>query len=153
VTGTCSICDSPRHTVVNAFLAAGRSAGFIEKEMRVLGSPTKAETVLRHLSRCLNNNRTNATIDVTAAGVSGDFALAVRAEAARLLAAGEMRVRAEHGLSAQALLDRRAEHAANRTLLLNITRLLSGGTQTPPEMIVGEWRELAPDARVELLTG
>lgn len=137
----CSICDSPRKAVVNAFLAAGRSAGYIEREMKTLGSPTKAETVKRHIAKCLAGNTANATIEANA---SGDFALAIRAEAARLLAAGDMKVRAEHGLQAQALLDRRAEHAANRTLLLNITRLLSGGTSTPGEVIVGEFREVAP---------
>ena len=54
-----------------------------------------------------------------------DFATMVQRRATELLAQGELRVSAQHGLSAQALLDRRAEKQADRDIAINIARLLS----------------------------
>lgn len=136
----CSICTTSKKPVINAFLAAGRTGHWIEVQMKALGSPTKAETVRRHLERCLGGERSNASIDTAA---SGDFAAAVKTEALKMLQAGQLKIRTADGLQAQSLLDRRAEHAANRTLLLNITRLLVGG-EPPEDLIEGEFVVLAP---------
>lgn len=148
----CSICDQERGTVINAFLAAGRSAAWIEREMRNLGSPVKGETVRKHLRECLNGKPTNAGLRTAAEGGSvsdnPDFASAVRAEATRLLQAGKLQISASHGLKAQELIDRRAERAADRELMVQLAGLLSGAVSAdpgPPEdLIEGEWTEVTP---------
>ena len=56
----------------------------------------------------------------------------VQKRAIELLAAGDLRVTAQHGLQAQALLDRRAEKQADRDLALNMARLLSGAIIMTP---------------------
>lgn len=162
--GQCGICRSDRLPVVNAFLAAGRTAQWIEREMKNLNSPTKAETVRKHLNNCLNGNAAqNAPLLEKAAGANGnaissnhDFAAAVRAEANRMLAAGDLQIRTEHGLQAQALIDRRAEKQADRRLMVEMARLLSGGAlglmSAPDDVIEGEYvdvtdqPDLNPDA-------
>jgi membrane peptidoglycan carboxypeptidase len=149
---TCSIEADGRAAVVNGFLQARRSANWIEGEMRRLGRPTKSETVQRHLRLCLNNNVANIT--VLQSGLTGrevdpntDFAQAIRAEANRLLAEGKLHVTAQHGLQAQALLDRRVEKAADRKLLVQVAGLLSGTVSLagpPDDLIEGEWSEVQP---------
>lgn len=154
----CGICTSDRAPIINAMLAANRAANWIEREMKRLGKPTKAETVRRHLTRCLNNNPGTAALVERGAGhpvSNDDFAAAVRAEAQRLLGEGKLSVRTEHGLSAQALIDRRAEKQADRALMIEMAGLLAGVRRMdgPPEdLIEGEWEEvgdpLAPLALV-----
>jgi hypothetical protein len=146
----CSICTSDKAGTINSFLAAGRSANWIEGEMRRLGQPTKGETVRRHHVKCLNEDAkgtiTRSAIKTGGAGMNPtDFAEAVRAEAARLLADGDLKIRAEHGLSAQALIDRRAEKQADRQMMVEMARLLSGSgpmIEPPDDIIAGEWREV-----------
>jgi hypothetical protein len=60
-------------------------------------------------------------------GMSTDFATAVRDAANEALAEGELSVRVDHGLAAQALLDRRMEKQADRKLQVELARLLAGG--------------------------
>ena len=70
-----------------------------------------------------------------------DFAVAIRAEANRLLAAGSLHVSAAHGLQAQALIDRRIEKQADRALMVQLAGLLLGGSMEPPaDLIEGEWK-------------
>lgn len=154
--GRCGICSSDRAPIINALLAANRSGAWIETEMRRLDKPTKGETIRKHLRRCLNNDASSnaGLLQDAAAGKkvssNADFAEAVRAEANRLLAAGKLQIRTEHGLSAQALLDRRAEKRADRQLMVEMARLLSGGAagvlSAPDEVIVGEWRSVEDQA-------
>ena len=153
----CGICTSDRAPTINSMLAAGRAGNWIEREMKRLGKPTKAETVRRHLANCLNGNPQTAALAERAAGhpvSNDDFAAAVRAEAQKLLAEGKLSVRTEHGLSAQALIDRRAEKQADRRLMIEMAGLLAGTRSLggPPEdLIEGEWEEvetLAPLALV-----
>ena len=136
----CAICDSDRRPVVDAFLRGGAAFYYIEGQMRELGAPTKAETVKRHLNRCLGGRRENALSPVDPNGLSprSDFALAVRDEALKQLKAGTLTVKTSDGLTAQGLLDRRIEKQADRTLAMNIARLLSGAGRDVPEDIVGE---------------
>ena len=137
----CGICNSERKTVINTLLAAGRSANFIEGEMKSLGSPTKAETVTRHLNRCLGGKPPSPTSIPFNGAAKGDFAKAVRDEAMRLLEAGDLKIKANEGLWAQALLDKREEKKADRDLMVNLVRLMAGGI-APPEIIVGEFTDL-----------
>lgn len=131
----CGICNSERVSIINSLLAAGRGPYAIEREMKRLGQPTKAATVTRHRSRCL-------TTEVLQRSLSSntDFATAVRNEAVRQLEAGQLKVRTTDGLTAQGLLDRRAEKAADRVLLVEMARLLSGagklGTVRPPDTLM-----------------
>jgi hypothetical protein len=60
-----------------------------------------------------------------------------------MLRAGQLRVTAQHGLTAQALLDRRAEKAADRDLALNMARLLSGAVSMAPLSVI-ETRNVTP---------
>jgi len=151
----CSICDSPRATLINAFLAAGRAPYWIDAELRRMGAkPSKDETIRKHRDTCLGGNITNP--DLLSSSLTkrvdpnADFAMAVRKEANRLLAAGELAINANHGLSAQMLLDRRAEKVADRQVAVEIAALLSGtrGGETmqigPPEelIVVGEWADV-----------
>jgi hypothetical protein len=140
----CGICKPPaeRRTVIESMLAAGRSANFIEGEMKRLGQPTKAETVTRHLRLCLKGNPVNSSLVIG----SPDFAAAVQARAQEMMDNGELKVRTQDGLAAQALLDRRAEKAADRDLMLNLARLMSGArSAVPVEVIEGTYRELTDD--------
>lgn len=152
----CGICESDRRPVINAFLQGGRTAAWIERQMRDLGTPTKAETVRKHLDRCLNGNPANAAIlervhDTPTREISpnADFAAAIRAEANRLLAAGKLQVSANHGLQAQALIDRREEKAADRKMMVQLAGLLSGARSIegpPDDLIEGEWVDVTPGA-------
>lgn len=115
--------------------------------MKRLNTPTKAETIRKHLRQCLNGDAQNvALMPGNGRPVNNaDFADAVRREAHRLLAEGKMNVRAEHGLQAQALIDRRAEKDADRKLVVEMGRLLSGYRSDPAEIVVGEWKEVGGD--------
>ena len=66
-----------------------------------------------------------------------------------MLADGELKIKTEHGLVAQGLLDRRAEKQADRRLMVELAGLLSGArahAQMPDDLIVeGEWEEVEPD--------
>lgn len=147
----CGICTSDRLPIINSMLAAGRAGNWIEREMKRLGKPTKAETVRRHLRNCLNGNPKAGALVEKGQGLpvnDEDFAAAVRAEAQRLLTDGKLSVRTEHGLSAQALIDRRAEKQADRRLMIEMAGLLAGtrSLQGPPEdLIEGEWSEVDDD--------
>lgn len=66
----------------------------------------------------------------------GDFAVMVKQRAVEALASGSLRITAQHGLQAQALLDRRAEKAADRSLALNMARLLSGAISMVPTTVI-----------------
>lgn len=148
---TCALDNDQRGAPINAFLAAGRAPNWIEAEMRRMGSVVKAETIRKHVRNCLAGDPQRAgfvlqdALDGNKVSDNGDFALAIRNEANRLLADGTLKVTAQHGLQAQALLDRRAERAADRNLLLQMAGLLSGTIDPsgpPPDLIVGEWREV-----------
>jgi hypothetical protein len=140
----CVICDTDRRTVIETLLAAGRTANFIEGQMRKLGTPTKSETILKHQRVCLAGRRPSQSLITDAAVGRTDFAGAVRDEAMRMLDRGELKIRTNDGLWAQGLLDKREEKKADRDLLLNLARLMSG-TAPPPEVIVGHWEEVGND--------
>jgi hypothetical protein len=152
----CSICGTPRGTLINAYLAAGRTPHWIEGQMRSMGEPIKDETIRKHVAGCLNGTVDPSILMRAADGKTdksvadnADFAAAIRTEANRLLAAGQLRVTAAHGLKAQELLDRREERQADRQLMAELATLLSGSTLAPPEdLIEGEWVDVTPE-RIE----
>jgi hypothetical protein len=143
----CSACRSVHTLAINTLLAAGASSLSIEREMKRLGAPIKAETVRAHLRICLQGKPELTQEQAVEVGRMGslatneaerDFATLIQKRAMQLLEAGEIRVTAAHGLQAQALIDRRAEKAADRDLAVNIARLLSGAImETPLRVIEG----------------
>jgi hypothetical protein len=158
----CSACRSENLIAINTLLATKTSFLRIEQEMRKLGTPIKSDTISAHFRICLDGRAELTEEDALVAGSLGgitaaqkDFATLIRERAVELLAAGEIRVTAAHGLQAQALIDRRAEKAADRDLTINIARLLSGSIiSTPMRVIEGRAYEvetalLAPPEIVE----
>lgn len=151
----CSACRSPHVLAINTLLAAKTPYLRIEDEMRKLGTPIKADTISAHFRVCLDGKpeltREDA-ITVSELGSSAttdeqrDFATLIQQRAMELLEKGEIRVTAAHGLQAQALIDRRAEKAADRDLAVNIARLLSGAMiQTPMRVIEGTAYDVEAD--------
>lgn len=121
----CRICSEPElRATIDGLLADERSFLFIERQTGIGRRP-----IANHARRCAERPM-KAT----------DFATAVRNEAAKLLAEGKLHVRTTDGLAAQGLLDRRAEKAADRQLLVEMARLLSGagklGTVRPPDQLL-----------------
>lgn len=149
----CSICNTEKEKVIHAFLAAGRTPHFIERSLREMGEPIKAETIRKHRDICLSGNIQNTVLVSALEEKPGqpisentDFATAIRSEANRLLAAGQLRVTANHGLKAQELLDRRAEKQADRALMVELAALLSGsrGSGPPADLIEADWKDVTP---------
>lgn len=148
-TRSCSICNSGKRGIIDPLLAAGRSAYAIEKVMRETKTPVKSETVLKHLDGCLNGRRPSSELLTdTLVRRQHDFAAAVKDAAMEKLEAGELRITTRDGLAAQGLLDKRAEKQADRDLMVNLARLMTG--RPPPEVIVGEYAVLDDDPVLEL---
>lgn len=139
----CSVCKSPHKAQIHALKASKMTLQDIHLETQKLGRPIKRETLGKHFRICLNG----ITPELLAQEIADaskeaktvaelDFATMVQHRATELLAAGELRVTTQHGLSAQALLDRRAEKQADRDIALNIARLLSGAMVMPPVTVI-----------------
>lgn len=139
----CSACRSDNLIAINTLLATKTPYSKIEEELRKLGTPIKSDTISAHFRICLDGKAEITEDDaVVAGGMTGktdaerDFATLIRARAVELLEKGEIRVTAAHGLQAQALIDRRAEKAADRDLTVNIARLLSGAIIATPIRVI-----------------
>lgn len=142
----CPVCKPQNRAQVHTLLASGMSATAIETQLRAAGRPIKQETINRHLRACLGGvvpEFDEATMQAVADssktamdGAAMDFAVLVQRKATALLASGDLRVTATHGLQAQALLDRRLEKQADRDLTLNMARLLSGAIQMTPTTVI-----------------
>jgi hypothetical protein len=136
------VCRSEFRPQIEALLAAKTPMADIHAETQKMGRGYKRETIGKHLRVCLGGVRPDA-IDPNKLGVPTDgtqaqvdFAVMVQKRATELLAEGSLRVTAQHGLTAQALLDRRAEKAADRDLALNMARLLSGSVSMTPITVI-----------------
>jgi len=144
----CSVCRHPKKSAIHALIASGMPYADIHTETQKLGLPVKRETIGKHVAICLGGTRPIID-DATAQDISDesreaktqvevDFAIMVQKRATELLKSGDLRVTAQHGLTAQALIDRRLEKQADRDLALNMARLLSGAIiMTPYEVIEG----------------
>jgi hypothetical protein len=122
-----------------------------------MGRGFKRETLGKHFRICLGGVPpvvdTQAVADASKEAQTQsqlDFAAMVQRRATEMLAAGELRVTAQHGLTAQALLDRRAEKQADRDLAVNMARLLSGSIIMTPYEVV-EARDVTPDGATSRL--
>lgn len=137
----CSICEDPeQRAFVAQCLDRDMSAAAIARESKyVEGMGDLAYgTVLRHTTTCprdmshpLPSKRTEA--------LSQDVAVLVQAEVVKKLREGEARVTVQHGLQAQALIDRREERAKDRELAITLARMLHA--PSPPDDLV-EVREV-----------
>jgi hypothetical protein len=149
----CPVCKSPYLAQIHALKLSKMTLADIHAETQKLGRGIKRETLGKHFRICLGGEPpvidSQEVADRSAAAQSDaevDFAIMVQKRATELLAKGELRVTAQHGLTAQALLDRRAEKAADRDLSINIARLLSGAmVMTPVTVIEGRVIDVTPE--------
>jgi hypothetical protein len=151
----CPVCKSEHKAQIHALIASKMPLADIHLATQKMGRGIKRETLGKHIRVCLGGVRPQLDEDA-AQGVFDaskkaqtqaelDFATLVQARAAKLLAAGELRVTASHGLAAQALIDRRVEKQADRDLALNMARLLSGSiVMTPMEVVEGRMVDVTP---------
>lgn len=146
--GSCSICADPeKMRFVNRAFNAGHKPTRIEILTRQPDSPVpviKEETVRRHVSQHLHRpvgsvaQKMADMVTVQHAPTPKerqDVAVLVQEEVVRRLQDGEARVTVQHGLQAQALLDRREERKQDRALAITLARILH--TQAPPAQVVG----------------
>lgn len=168
----CRVCKGEHEQVINDLLARKTPMLRIEKTMRAepYNFPIKYEAVANHLKRCLNGDLRNIELPATvqAAAVAErrltvgmtpeeekDFALLVHATALEELKSGKLRISTKDGLTARALLDRRDEKKADRLMVMNLARLLSGAGGVGPqfssegELIEGVFKDVTPLGRIE----
>ena len=123
----CRLCRSPYRPQFHALRATGMSFIDIVEESKRIGKHGLAvETVARHFRVCLGGETPTIDEEIAQTVADGqkaaatqaelDFAVMVQRRAVELLREGHLRVTAQHGLQAQALLDRRAEKQADRLL-------------------------------------
>lgn len=139
----CPVCKSPYKDQYHALRASKMTLQDIHLESQKLGRSIKRETLGKHFAICLKGIKPEVLAQqiadaskVAKTQAEADFAVMVQKRATELLAAGELRVTANHGLQAQALLDRRAEKQADRDVAINIARLLSGAMILPPMNVI-----------------
>jgi hypothetical protein len=139
----CPVCSSPHKAQIHALKASKMPLEQIHLETQKLGRGIKRETLGKHFRICLKGITPELLAqEIADAGkvaqsqAEVDFAVMVQKRATELLAKGELRVTAQHGLQAQALLDRRAEKQADRDVAINIARLLSGAMIMPPTTVI-----------------
>lgn len=147
-TTTCRIClDEPIRMVVNGLIVGGASTEFISKNLGVLGMGVAKRDLNAHRKKCLDNSAVVAQTDLAAQENRVDFAEMVRAKAVAKLRAGELDVTTQHGLQAQALIDRRDEKTQDRDLMLSLARVMSGaiGVGPPAALIEGDYVDITPD--------
>jgi hypothetical protein len=138
--------------MIHALIASKMPLADIHAETQKMGRGIKRETIGKHIRICLGGVKPEVLgqeiVDESKAAKTQaeiDFATMVQKRASEMLAAGDLRVTASHGLQAQALLDRRAEKQADRDLSLNMARLLSGAIMmTPSEVIDGRAIDVTP---------
>jgi hypothetical protein len=148
----CSVCKSEYKPQIHALRASGMLLADIHAATQKMGRGFKRETLGKHFRICLGGAQPEVLAQEIADASKEaktqaeiDFATLVQKRAAQMLAAGELRVTASHGLQAQALLDRRAEKQADRDLAVNMARLLSGAmVMAPSEVIEGRVLNVTP---------
>ena len=152
----CPVCKSPHRAQIHALKLSGMRLADIHVETQKLGRGIKRETLGKHFRICLDGKPpmmdAQTIADSSKAAqtqVEVDFATMVQKRAVDMLKAGNLPVTTQHGLQAQALLDRRAEKQADRDLMLNMARLLSGAiVMTPQTVIEGRVIDVTPVAEL-----
>jgi len=155
----CPVCSSPYKAQIHALKASKMPLADIHVETQKLGRGIKRETLGKHFRICLKGITpellAQEVADASKAAQTTaeiDFAVMVQKRATELLAKGELRVTAQHGLTAQALLDRRAEKQADRDVAINIARLLSGAMIMPPVTVIeGRVIDVSPPDVIDVL--
>jgi len=139
----CTVCKHPQKAMIHALIASKMPYADIHAETQRLGNPVKRETIGKHVRICLGGVKPEVLAQAVAdeskeakTQAEMDFATLVQRRATEMLQAGELRVTAQHGLTAQALLDRRAEKQADRDLAVNMARLLSGAISVVPSIVI-----------------
>jgi len=78
-----------------------------------------------------------------------DLAAVVVSKTLRSLAAGSLKPTLRDGLTAQQLLDRRAEKAADRRFMLNLAQAMAGGGYAPPQKLLPSPDEVTVEGTFE----
>ena len=126
----------PKTRLVNELIAKGYSSPRIRQEVKLAGFTVALRTVARHRRLCV--------VDETTAQVEArneDLAVLVRDQVRRGVLNGSIGLKARDGMAAQALIDRREEKAADRSFMLNLAQLLSGGGKAAPVTVI----DVTPD--------
>jgi hypothetical protein len=133
----CTICrDLDRLAYVDAQLAKGMSATYIARVLTErMTMPTSPEVILSHAKHYV------APVPVQATKAE-DLAILVRDRTVEAMKEGRLEPTIQHGLQAQALLDKRAEKTSDRELAITMARLLSGAGAPvaflpPPQLVIG----------------
>jgi hypothetical protein len=155
----CVICADPvRRDFVASLHLKGYAYNRIERLSRedpnVPGM--KRETISRHFTQCLGIETRDKYVQRSmqrSLDRRDDVATLVQQEVVAKLRAGEARVTVQHGLQAQALLDRRDERAKDRELAINLARILHIAPPpthlvSPHEVIEGDYERVPDEAHV-----
>lgn len=149
---TCVVGKSgPMGLMINEMIALGMSMLSIERATKEKGHSIKAETVKRHVVRCLNGQTPKpnpvgvAKVANNRAGTANggpsqevrDLARMVQQKAIEGLELGTLQVTVKDGLAATALLDKRDARMEDQKFIIGLARLLSGaGHVGPSEMVI-----------------
>lgn len=143
--GVCASCKNPQVREINRRIRADAPYEDISRWLASLGTPITRQALARHHRDHLGDvvARTDGRKPI-----SGQFLETVRDLAHEGVVAGDIPVTLRDGLSAQKLLDDRAQRNVEKDLLLKISIALTGGSHLPrivgPEVDVleGEFRPL-----------
>lgn len=151
--GECRVCDGEpdRKAAVDRLLAAGDYPALIERKLRGLWTGITNRVIVTHRGHWLHTLQTtdaDALRRLTASHrAKTDLSELVRDDVRRRIEDGELQPSVQHGLQAQAQLDRREERAQDRELALGIAAMLAGGGTKPPARIIsGDVERLPPSA-------
>ena len=121
----------PKARLINELMTAGYSTRRIVAQVKAQGYKASEDAVNRHRRLCFEDE----TVGQLEAREE-DLAVLIRDQVKRDVLTGAVELRAADGLKAQALIDRRAEKSADRSFVLNLAQLLSGGGASAPAEIV-----------------
>jgi hypothetical protein len=129
---TCALHGrDPRARLVNELMTAGYAARRIMALAHAQGYRVSEKAISQHRRLCFVDET-----DSQAQARDEDLAVLVRDEVRRGILSGQVELKASDGIKAQGLLDRRAEKSAERSFMLNLAQLLSGGGRpAPPEIV------------------
>lgn len=160
---TCKVCSLPNAHAVDLRLRGGEPPKRTEAWLRTQGTPVSHVTLRKHRETHVLSDEERARRDAArevekaiakadreraieakeaAVPTVRDFAVLVRDLAVTRLAEGEITVTTRDGLAAQAMLDKREQKAADRTVAAQIAIVLGLGLNAFP--IQEEPRQVGP---------
>ena len=172
---TCDICQSPHRVALDKMLLDGVTQRAVMQQMKAWGvipQETNDLTAINFISKHKVRHVTAIVVAANAKAVrraqelaretgeevavpklsNKDAALLVRDMGVDRLIAGDLTVTVAETLRAQELLDKRAQHGSDSTMMAQIFVLLSGGVPqlASGEYVEGEFREEQEEDETEL---